>query len=158
MVTIRRIHLDEYERYKKIRIESLKEAPYAFSTRYKDAIKRSDKEWIEQANALALGSEKSAFFAFENRKAIGLCALYKNTTDKDACEIVQVWINPSWRGKGIAKDLLDNALMWAKENGFARIAAEVHYYNERAIRFFEKCGFARLAEQRNDCIELVYRC
>jgi RimJ/RimL family protein N-acetyltransferase len=156
METVRRIRFDEYAQYKKIRIESLKDAPYAFSTRYHEAVRRTDKEWMEEANGFAVGNEKCAFFALANRKIIGLCALYKQKGKSDEGELVQVWINPNYRGKGISKELVDSALAWGRENGITKIVANVKYYNERAIGFFEKCGFNKRAEEKEDIIRMEY--
>jgi RimJ/RimL family protein N-acetyltransferase len=154
METVRRIHFDESAQYKRIRIESLKDAPYAFNTKYQEAIRRSDKEWMEEANSYAVGNEKCAFFAFANRKIIGLCALSRQKDKSDEGELVQLWINPDFRGQKISRDLVDSALAWGKDNRITRIIANVKYYNERAIRFLEKCGFSGKAEENNDTIRM----
>jgi RimJ/RimL family protein N-acetyltransferase len=154
METTRRIHLDEYKLYKKIRMEALKEAPYAFSSKYEDAIRRTDKEWIEQANSLAMSTSKCAFFALHGRKIIGLCAIYRDYAAMMEAELAQLWLNPDYRGSSYSKELLACAFSWAKENGITRVWARVNYYNERAIRFFEKAGFENEAGDERGSISL----
>lgn len=51
----------------------------------------------------------------------------------------------SYRGQGIGKQLLQTAIDFGRQNGFARILLLTDLANERAIRFYESHGFMRSA-------------
>ena len=53
----------------------------------------------------------------------------------DAGELLQVWVSPECRSKGVAKEMLAAVVQWARENGFRTIVASVAKLNERALRF-----------------------
>jgi ribosomal protein S18 acetylase RimI-like enzyme len=54
-------------------------------------------------------------------------------------------IDPVFQGGGLSKPLMDESLKIAKELGL-QVKMEVHPGNERAIHFYEKCGFKRLGD------------
>ena len=56
----------------------------------------------------------------------------------------RLYVLPSDQGRGIGRMLLERTL--ARFPGAARVRLEVEPGNERAIRFYERCGFERLAE------------
>ena len=84
---------------------------------------------------MANSKDVCAFMIYENKKAIGLCGLYRNIENKYEGEIVQVWINKEYRSTGIAKEMIVKILEWAKDNDIKQVVAKVFLSNERAIRF-----------------------
>jgi ribosomal protein S18 acetylase RimI-like enzyme len=148
-MVIRRIKIGESNLYKEIRLRALLDAPYAFSTTYESALKRSTESWEKQANDAAQGSDRALFFVI-NEKPVGLSALYRSSNNQQLGEIKQVWISPEYRGKGIADNLLLELINWGKANDYKLIEANVIKGNERAIRFYEKNGFMKIREENND--------
>jgi hypothetical protein len=51
MITIRRLQSDEVDLFKQIRLSSLQDAPYAFSSTYDSALQRSNDSWRERAES-----------------------------------------------------------------------------------------------------------
>ena len=141
MISIRRIQIGESELFKRMRLTSLQEAPYAFSSTYESALRRSPESWSEQADSTAQGSDRATFIAFSGNSQIGIAALYRDPEGTDAGEVLQVWVAPEYRGKGVAFDLLDAVFQWAGENGFRIITAIVTKGNTRALKFYQKYGF-----------------
>jgi ribosomal protein S18 acetylase RimI-like enzyme len=141
MRSIRRINKGESALYKQLRLASLKDAPEAFSTTYESAAQRSPESWAAQADASAEGSNRFTFFALIAEEATGLAALYRDADGSAQGEIFQVWVSPVFRGTGLAGELVDFILRYAKNHGFNKIRAEVMASNGRALRFYEKHGF-----------------
>ena len=52
-----------------------------------------------------------------------------------------LWVNESFRGKGLSKLLMDVAGDLARERGLTSIALHCWADNERARRFYERCAF-----------------
>ena len=49
-------------------------------------------------------------------------------------------------GQGIGQRLLDHALQFARQNDYRVIVLDTHQHMQRAHRFYERNGFARIAE------------
>lgn len=55
--------------------------------------------------------------------------------------IRDVWVRESFRGTGLAEDLLGRAVRQAREDGCDELTVDVATDNDRAIAFFEALGF-----------------
>ena len=141
MVTVRRIWLDEGTLYRNMRLASLADSPDAFSTTLESAKDRSLESWSEQADNAATGRDRAVFLAFIEDQPVGIAALYRDAEDQALGDVVQVWVAPAHRGRGVSGELLDALLSWARDSGFERLSAWVNGENRRAARFFEKHGF-----------------
>jgi len=141
MITIRRLQIDEVELFKQIRLASLREASYAFSSTYESALLRGDESWRSQVEESAQGADRATFIAFFDNRPAGISSLYRIADKKEKGELLQVWVAPEFRGKRIAWNLMDTVFMWAAENAFETIIAQVTRSNIRAIRFYRKYGF-----------------
>ena len=62
-------------------------------------------------------------------------------------EIARFYVDPARHGRGIAQTLMDAVLARAREAGSGTIWLGVWERNPRAIRFYEKCGFADVGAQ-----------
>lgn len=56
-------------------------------------------------------------------------------------ELLQVWVCPEYRSKGVAIEIIDTIFRWAGENGFRTVLASISKGNQGALRFFRKYGF-----------------
>ena len=59
-------------------------------------------------------------------------------------ELVSVAVDPASRGEGAASALMDSTLRRLKRHGVARLTLTVRVTNRRALRFYEKYGFAKV--------------
>jgi diamine N-acetyltransferase len=67
------------------------------------------------------------------------------TTPEDA-ELKRIYVLSRWHGTGIGRDLFDVAEAEARARGAPRLVLSVYTRNGRAIRFYEKQGFAVIGE------------
>lgn len=146
MTTIRRLRLGESSLYRRVRLQSLKEAPYAFSATYEGALERTDESWDTQADKAAEGSTQAIFIAFRENEPIGISAIYKNKENMEEAEVFQVWVEPESRGTGIGYEIMDTLLEWAEDVGCERVIATVANTNKKALDFYFRCGFDNLSE------------
>ncbi len=141
MITIRRLRRGEVDLFKQMRLISLQDAPYAFSSSYDSALQRSAESWYRQAESTVQGSDRATFIAVTDDQPIGIAALYRLEDHVDTGELLQVWVNPSYRGTNVAVDLMNSLMEWAGENNFRRIIAGVTKENARALKFYVRYGF-----------------
>jgi GNAT superfamily N-acetyltransferase len=155
---IRRIQTGEAGLFKQMRLASLRDAPYAFSSTYESALCRSAESWREQADSTAQGTDRATFIAFSDDAPIGIAALYRLPDQLEAGEVLQVWVAPEYRGTRVARDLMDVVFEWAGDNGFCTIIARITKGNTRALKFYRKYGFALAKEaslNSSDGVSLV---
>ena len=61
--------------------------------------------------------------------------------DRKTIELVRLYVLNEYHGKGVANELMDFAVDFAKKGGFEVIYLSVWEYNFRARGFYEKHGF-----------------
>jgi len=154
MHTIRRLSPGEATLYRQIRLEALRESPEAFATSYESALKRNDESWIAQAEGSAHGDDRATFLVMDE-EPVGMAALYRDAADHTEGELIQMWIAPAYRGSSLAVDLLRHVSNWAAERGIKSVRAEVTEGNTRALRFYERQGFRRIASERSGMVLMM---
>lgn len=140
--------------YRKIRLESLKKFPDFFSANYEDTVK-TDKLSIEN-DIENQTFNKFVCGAFFENKLIGICTFVKN--ELNIGNIYQMYVKPEFQGHKIGKQLLMETLKEA-EKRFSKIeiSLEVQTNNYKAIELYEKVGFERVLEEKeNNCIVMNF--
>ena len=66
----------------------------------------------------------------------------------DEAHVENIAVVDAWRGQGVAQSLFDALLATARARGARYLALEVRAENARAIRFYERNGFASVAVRR----------
>jgi ribosomal protein S18 acetylase RimI-like enzyme len=100
--------------------------------------------------ALELQDDADNFFFFEQD---GIAKGYLRINAKHACplesfqnrksiELVRLYVLKEFHGAGVANELMNFALDFARNNGFDLMYLSVWEYNFRARGFYEKHGFA----------------
>ncbi|MEW9107395.1 GNAT family N-acetyltransferase, partial [Paenibacillus sp.] len=74
--------------------------------------------------------------------------------EDDYVQIDNVFVREKWRGQGLAKFLLAQALHYAQSHGLTLASLEVLTDNRTALRLYESLGFEQRAEELRYCIEL----
>jgi GNAT superfamily N-acetyltransferase len=57
-------------------------------------------------------------------------------------EIDNMGVIPIYRSKGVGSLLMAEAKKWARENNYQKLFVNSYFKNEKAIRFYQKCGFS----------------
>ena len=77
----------------------------------------------------------------DNGQCVGFLAFYCNSTEYESSFISLLLIAPEYRGKHIAKNLIDSVISITKSRGFSWCSLEVKKNNHAAIRLYESKGF-----------------
>ncbi len=135
-ITIGRLPEDEWEKYKEIRLEALKNDSIAFGSSYEEEINRPESHWKTRT----IG----AVFAFAEEKVIGLMS-YKDedrVKTKHKSGIYSVYVRPDYRGQGVGKQLLQETLRLIKENKeIIKVNLTVNPLQISAVKLYESVGF-----------------
>jgi ribosomal protein S18 acetylase RimI-like enzyme len=64
-------------------------------------------------------------------------------------ELVRLYVLKEYHGAGVANELMNFAIAFARENGYERMYLSVWEYNFRARGFYEKHGFVNTGLQND---------
>jgi putative acetyltransferase len=96
-----------------------------------------DHEFYAQFNKTNL--LKNALICYENEIPVGIGA-YKEY-DSVTVEIKRMYTLPEHRGKGIAKAILNELELWAKEENYTIAILETGFIQIDAIALYKKLGY-----------------
>ncbi|MCF6131764.1 GNAT family N-acetyltransferase [Flavobacterium wongokense] len=96
-----------------------------------------DHEFYAQFNKTNL--LKNALICYADDKAVGIGA-YKEY-DTQTVEMKRMYTIPEYRGKGIAKAILNELEAWAKEEGYTTAILETGHKQVDAIGLYQKLGY-----------------
>lgn len=138
---VRRIRSGEARAYREVRLRALRLAPYAYSTTFEEATRRSDDEWHEFAERLAVSPGLAGFVLDVGEGRFGGLASVRLEADGTSAEVNQMWVDEVLRGRGWADALLAACEGYALAAGAPRITLWVAEGNARAAGLYARCGF-----------------
>jgi ribosomal protein S18 acetylase RimI-like enzyme len=139
---IRRLEASDWERLREVRLRALTTDPDAFLDRVERASELPDEHWRARASP----SATSVTFVEERDGAFAAMVAGFVADDPATAYLVGMWVAPELRGSGLASELVEHVLVWAREHRRARVMLSVEPGNDRAARLYEKCGFAEIPQ------------
>lgn len=135
-VQVRRLFPDDFEIWKEIRLEGVKNHPTSFGGSFEEESLRSDEKW--RSSLLA----SNIFGAFIQEKIVGCLGYYicDGQKMKHRANVFGMYIRPEARGKGVGKILLSHVHDHAKHS-VMQLHLTVLTTNFAAINLYLKCGF-----------------
>lgn len=92
---------------------------------------------------------KGWFYVIEYRsRVIGYISLVSNARTR-YLRIYSIAVDADFRGKGLGRMLLEQAIKIAREHDMAKITLEVNISNYPAIELYKKNGFAYISVKEN---------
>ena len=144
MLTIRTFKPEEWQLYKSLRLQSLKDAPDAFGSTWERESPRPDEEWMARLSDV---DDRFSFpvVAFWDDEPAGLAWGRIEAVSPDRADLYQMWASPNYRGRGIGRGLLDAVLQWASDRA-EYIVLGVTLGNDSARALYESVGFQAFGE------------
>jgi len=133
----------DYNEYKRIRLDSLKEYPNNFGAIYEEEL---NSKSLKLEGAIKFTNDANfAFGAFSPEETmIGICGFVTDLRQKTKHrgEIVHMFVNTQYTGQGIGKKLLQLTIDKAfNNNQTEQIILGVVCTNENAIKLYKQFGF-----------------
>ena len=113
----------------------------------------SEEKNQEQYNLICNSIDKNTILVSENNNNEVIGFIWFNITNKcfygldygnlenHYMFISYIWVIESCRNKGIALQLYDNIINYARENNIKKIWLDIYMSNEKSIHFHNKLGF-----------------
>ena len=146
---VRRITAADSALLRDVRLRALRDAPEAFASTYADEADMTDDDWAVRASSGASAGDRFTGLAFVGHACVGLVGGFRNDHDGHHADIdlVSMWVAPSYRGSGVAEQLVDAVLEWARDEAEAQVVGLwVTRGNDRAQRFYERLGFVETGD------------
>lgn len=129
--------------FQALRLAGLRDHPENFGASH-------DKEQQQSLDAVAErlgpGPDRAVFGAEIDGVLVGVIGVYREASQKQAHKggIWGVYVDPAYRGKGIAAALLQRVLAFAAErDGWLQLKLSVNAANTAAIRLYASHGFVQ---------------
>jgi len=141
-VQIRKLQPQDVSSYREIRLACLKNAPDSFGTMYEEEVKIPKLKFETFIESEA--QDHFMFGAFDDEKLIGIMGFERMDRQRarHRGEVVQVYVEPSYRGQNVGEQLLRSVLEYAFTlDGVEQAQLSAIAGNQSAIRLYEKVGF-----------------
>lgn len=133
--TIQRLNVGEGDRWRRLRLCALQEAPHAFGTTFAEASTWPSSRWEQQV------ADFATFVAVAGSSDIGVARGAKHPTRLDVRELISMWVAPSARRQAIGSRLIDAVADWARSEGATALVLDVVEDNHPAIALYASRGF-----------------
>ena len=127
------------EAYRDVRLRALRLVPYAFGTTFADASSRDDDAW--RASTARLCRPDIAGFVLDRGDGTFGGLVSVTIEDPAAAEVNQMWLDEDLRGGEWGAALLGACEAFAAAGGVRRLMLWAAASNERALRFYRRCGY-----------------
>ncbi len=92
------------------------------------------REWIRR-----LGDQGTMVVALDGSIPVAFGTIDYNTTEPET-GLLGVWVHPDYRRRGLATELAEDLLEFARERGYRRIRGRLPEGNEPALSFLSSIG------------------
>ena len=141
MVLVRATEMADWQALRDIRLQALRDAPYAFSSTYARESAFGEDEWQRRA------TRDGSFIAFIPEACpAGLGGGY--LAAPEVVELIGMFVRPQARGRGVGEALIDAVIAWARKKDATSVHLWVTETNKHARLLYERCGFTVTAERQ----------
>lgn len=124
-----------------MRLEALREAPYAFGSWYEREKDRPERDW---KNAV---TTRTRFVAESEGVVVGT-ASGGDGEKTGVAALTAMWVDPRFRRQGVGGLLVRRVVDWAQQAGYDEIFLWVVRGNEAAEKLYERNGFGRTGAEQ----------
>ncbi|WP_245721819.1 GNAT family N-acetyltransferase [Nocardia crassostreae] len=138
---------DDWKLWRRLRLEALAEAPYAFGSRLEDWQGEGDREerWRDR---LSIPGSRN-LIAMLDQEPVGMASGVPGS-EAGVAELISMWVAPIGRGLGVGDRLIRTVEEWAAETGTRTLCLAVVPDNAPALALYRRNGFEVTGELIDD--------
>jgi GNAT superfamily N-acetyltransferase len=126
--------------FREVRLAALKEAPYAFGSRFEAEVGASEESWRKRISGWA------RFAAEVDGQVAGTVGVGPGEFTGTAA-LTSLWVDPRFRGRGLGTALIEAVVQWARERDLSQILLWVTEGNHHAETLYLRNGFVRTGDE-----------
>lgn len=136
----RKLDKSDWENYRDIRLEALKEDPSAFGSRYEENRDKDSLYWMERLASSSGSNGKSFFYAvLDDNNFISIGGAYQD--ENNEWNIIAIYTKKEFRGLGAGALLFNKILEELKNRKIKKVFLRVNTKQEPAVALYKKFGF-----------------
>ena len=140
MIGIHALSSDNWQDIRDIRLRSLTDTPNAFTSTFSRESEYDEAKWRDLAVT-------GRWFVVDDDGLVGVAVGVDGSSgDPKRRELVGMWVAPSHRRRGIARQLLDQVKAWAASEGATTLSLGVREDNEQALTAYLSMGMRSSGE------------
>ncbi len=143
MVRIIQPTVEDWKKYRQIKLEALREEPEAFATGPSELENQSDEYW--KLDLLRTNTGKGLIYVAEyDGEYIGMCSAFWGDKQKQRHQAMILWVylRKDFRGRGISRKLMENLLQELKSRpNIIKAYLTVMEKQIPAINLYKSFGF-----------------
>lgn len=143
-ISVRRLGADDWRTWRDVRLAALADAPDAFASSLARERDYDEAGWRERLDP-DLGMKA---VACADRHPVGLVGAWVPQSRPGAVELFSMWVDPSWRGRGVGDLLVTETVTWARENHHKHVELWVVDDNVASQRLYHRHGFRATGEDQ----------
>jgi ribosomal protein S18 acetylase RimI-like enzyme len=143
MTELRTVGPGDWQAMRDIRLDALREAPFAFASTYQREAAFPEQTWQERAGS---GNSILAYLPEFGRGPVGLVASIQHVPD--VLELVSMWVRPQARGRQVGSALVEAIVERARRGQLPQVHLWVTESNKPARRLYERCRFSPTGERQ----------
>ncbi|MGG5259164.1 N-acetyltransferase family protein [Phycicoccus avicenniae] len=142
-ITVRPLDVEEWERFRAVRLTALAESPEAFVASHAEEEAEPEDFWRARMQ------RSTRLLAERDGEAVGIASVGEVGEDKpEAAQLFGLWVRPEARGSGVAAALVRAGAHVAAEQGRTQLYYWVGTDNGRAVAFASSFGFRPTGSRR----------
>jgi ribosomal protein S18 acetylase RimI-like enzyme len=145
---IRRVRADEWAALRDLRCRALTDAPQMFGTTLAEAKLRSEAWWQDAARRGESGDRRVTFVAAKGHQFVGMAT--GALEEEHVAELLQMWVEPRSRQRGIGAHLCRAVLVWAMSRQAAIVRLQVNEEGSGAVALYRSVGFRDTGRREPD--------
>jgi ribosomal protein S18 acetylase RimI-like enzyme len=135
--------VERWREYRTLRLNALADTPGAFGASYAASVANPDDYWLGRLQD-ALDGRSLLLFAESGGQLVGMLgAFWGNASQAEGvANVIAVFVEPAWRGQGIAGQLLDALLERLRATpGLHTAELDVAVEQSAAVALYQRAGF-----------------
>jgi ribosomal protein S18 acetylase RimI-like enzyme len=152
-ITVSKLKVSEWKKYKTLRLEALKNNPSAFGESYEEKLKSNDQQWKDDLQDSLDENGNVMFFANDEQAPIRMIGAYWQDTTKfkHIANICSVYVCETYRNQGIGKLLMQTIMDYlANILQFEKIKLSVVSNKIPALKMYENLGFQQTGKLQKE--------
>jgi GNAT superfamily N-acetyltransferase len=134
---VRAVLRTEVEQYRELRLRALRDSPAAFTATWDDEHAMPEAAWAARVDA-SLTGKSVIVVADAGDELVGLAV---GIPWEHRARVVSVWVAPGWRGRGLARRLIERVCTWAVAAGYREAQIETAEGNPGPQALYRALGF-----------------
>jgi len=147
-VYVRRLAPDEADVHRDLRLRALRDAPDSFGETFADAARLPTAYWEELTRSVTEPGGQVMVLACQGEDVLGSAYGLLDREHADTGRVGGMWVEPSWRQRGVGHALLQEVFSWARQRGLKHLGLWAPAHRPAALSLYSHAGFRETGERR----------